>query len=71
MSRRIIQVAGANAEFALADDGTLWRITHVGWALIERPPLPDSGTPNQLTTQEPPTYQAPNFPPLRRSGKKP
>jgi hypothetical protein len=38
--RRIVQLAGAKAEFALADDGTVWLWTGYSWMDVSRPPLP-------------------------------
>lgn len=40
MTRRIVQLAGARAEFALAEDGTIWLWTGSGWSDASRGPLP-------------------------------
>src|SRR6185503_6829260 len=40
VTRRIIQLAGSRAEFALADDGSIWLWTQDGWKDAQRGPLP-------------------------------
>src|SRR6185503_2402366 len=42
VTRRIIQLAGSRAEFALADDGSIWLWTQDGWKDAQRGPLPNN-----------------------------
>ena len=43
--RKIVTVAGNAAEWALADDGSLWLWTTTGWRPADRPPLPPRELP--------------------------
>jgi len=41
VTRRIVQLAGSHAEFALADDGSIWLWSGYGWVPASRHALPE------------------------------
>lgn len=43
--RRIVQLAGSYAQFALDNEGNIWTWTHEGWVESGRNPLPQPVVP--------------------------